>query len=276
MPSILLHVLVAALYAALSIHAWRTRWRGPVLDSPIRETPLAERFALASVLAIHAYTLRIDVFDGNVMRFGFAIALSAMLWLAFVFYWVESFYTRMQGLQVLGLPVAAVCVLLPVLVPEHHLLVNSESTAFRIHILVAMLAYSLFTLAALHALLMAAAEKRLHNGRLSPLLAGLPPLLTMEALLFRLIHVAFVLLTITLVSGILFSETLFGRALHFDHKTVFAIASWLIFAALLAGRHLRGWRGRHALRWTLAGFASLLLAYVGSRFVLEVVLGRVA
>jgi ABC-type uncharacterized transport system permease subunit len=140
----------------------------------------------------------------------------------------------------------------------------------------AMLAYSLFTLAALHAILMAVAEKRLHRGRLSPLLSGLPPLLTMEALLFRLIHIAFFLLSLTLASGILFSETLFGKPLSFDHKTIFAFLSWLIFAALLLGRHLRGWRGRQALRWTLAGFITLLLAYVGSRFVLEIILGRVA
>ena len=78
----------------------------------------------------------------------------------------------------------------------------------------------------------------------------------------------------TLVSGIAFSEEVFGKPLTFNHKTVFAILSWVIFAALLAGRHLRGWRGRIALRWTLAGFAALLLAYVGSRFVLEVILGR--
>jgi ABC-type uncharacterized transport system permease subunit len=77
-----------------------------------------------------------------------------------------------------------------------------------------------------------------------------------------------------LVSGVFFSETLFGKALTFNHKTIFAILSWLIFAALLTGRHFRGWRGRVALRWTLAGFAALLLAYVGSRFVLEVILGR--
>jgi ABC-type uncharacterized transport system permease subunit len=73
---------------------------------------------------------------------------------------------------------------------------------------------------------------------------------------------------------VFFSETLFGKALTFNHKTLFAFLSWVIFAALLTGRHLRGWRGRLALRWTLAGFATLLLAYVGSRFVLEVILGR--
>ena len=96
----------------------------------------------------------------------------------------------------------------------------------------------------------------------------------MEALLFRLIHVAFVLLTVTVASGALFSESLFGKAFAFNHKTVFALLSWLIFASLLLGRHLRGWRGRVALRWTIAGFITLMLAYVGSRFVLEVLLAR--
>ena len=276
MASILLHLLAALLYTGLAVHAWRGRWRGPALNSPRRGVVPVERLLLLATLLLHAVTLRIDIFDGSNLRFGFAIALSTMLWLAIVLYWIESFYARMEGLQVLALPVAAVCVLLPALVPEQHVLVNAGSAAFRIHIVVAMLAYSLFTLAALHALLMTAVEKRLHSGRLSPLLAGLPPLLTLEALLFRLIHVAFVLLTVTLISGVLFSEDLFGRALRFDHKTVFAITSWLIFAALLIGRHWRGWRGRLALNWTLAGFAALLLAYVGTRFVLEVLLGRAA
>jgi ABC-type uncharacterized transport system permease subunit len=96
----------------------------------------------------------------------------------------------------------------------------------------------------------------------------------MEALLFRLIAIAFVLLTMTLVSGFAFSETVFGKAFTFNHKTLFSIVSWLIFAALLVGRFVWGWRGRKALRWTMAGFFALLLAYVGSRFVLEVILGR--
>ena len=82
------------------------------------------------------------------------------------------------------------------------------------------------------------------------------------------------LLTLTLATGALFSEEVFGRALRFNHKTVFAILSWVIFGLLLAGRWRYGWRGRTALRWTLAGFVMLLLAYVGSRFVLEVILAR--
>ena len=106
------------------------------------------------------------------------------------------------------------------------------------------------------------------------LLSGLPPLLTMEALLFRLISIAFVLLTLTLASGVLFSESLFGQAFRVDHKTIFAFVSWFLFGGLLVGRHLWGWRGRLALRWTLAGFVALMLAYLGSRFVIEVVLHR--
>ena len=93
-------------------------------------------------------------------------------------------------------------------------------------------------------------------------------------MLFRMLLVGFILLTLALGSGLLFSDALFGKALSLDHKTIFAFASWGIFGTLLAGRHIRGWRGRKALHWTLAGFSTLLLAYVGSRFVAEVVLGR--
>ena len=229
-----------------------------------------------AALIAHGGALAQGIFPGQAMHFGFSIAFSLIMWLAIAIYWIESFYARMEGLQMLSLPIAAVAVLLPTLFPAQHLLAYVDSPQFRVHFLIAMLSYSLFTLAALHAIVMAVAEKRLHKGRLTPLLASLPPLLTMEALLFRLIHVAFVLLTLTLITGIGFSETLFGKALTFNHKTVFAIISWIIFAHLLAGRHFFGWRGRKALRWTLAGFVALLLAYVGSRFVLEVILGRTA
>ncbi|MBX9848463.1 MAG: cytochrome c biogenesis protein CcsA [Rhodocyclaceae bacterium] len=274
MPEILLHLLAAALYLSLGAHFWRTRWRGPTLNQPQGNLSAAERGWLLLAIGAHGLTVAEELFGTGHMRFGFAVAISLMLWLAISLYWIESFYARMEGLQMLGLPLAAVSVLLPTIFPSQHLLANASSPLFRAHFLVAMLAYSLFTLAALHALLMMATERSLHRGRLPRLLANLPPLMTMEALLFRLIHIAFALLTLTLLSGIFFSESLFGKALSFNHKTVFAILSWVIFGALLIGRHLRGWRGQLALRWTLVGFLTLLLAYVGSRFVLEVVLGR--
>jgi ABC-type uncharacterized transport system permease subunit len=126
----------------------------------------------------------------------------------------------------------------------------------------------------LHALLMALAERTLHRKPTLVRLPDFPPLIGMERLLFQMVGTGFVLLTLTLISGIVFSEQLFHQAFRFNHKTVFAIISWLIFAWLLIGRWKYGWRGRTAVRWTLSGFAVLLLAYVGSKFVLEVLLGR--
>jgi ABC-type uncharacterized transport system permease subunit len=123
-------------------------------------------------------------------------------------------------------------------------------------------------------LLMALVGRRLHAGNPPRFLQALPPLLTMETLLFRIIGAGFVLLTLTLGSGIIFSEELFGKPLQFTHKTTFGFLSWAIFGALLAGRAFYGWRGKSALRWTFAGFITLVLAYLGSRFVLEVILQR--
>jgi len=273
MPAILLHLLPAALYALLGLHFWHSRWHAPAL-APRRGLRPWERLLMLAALASHGFALHGVLFSPAGIRFGFSLALSLMMWLAMLFYWIESLSARLEGLQTLAMPVAAACVLLPAFFPGQHLLANAGSPLFRAHFIVAMLAYSLFTLAALHAVLMAVAEHSLHGARLTRAIAALPPLLTMETLLFRLIGVAFVLLTLTVGSGVLFSEALFGKAFRLDHKTVFAILSWLLFGSLLIGRHAWGWRGRKAQYWTLAGFIALMLAYVGSHFVAEVLLGR--
>jgi ABC-type uncharacterized transport system permease subunit len=275
MRSILLHLVPASLYAAVGILFWRTCVIGSGSQERQRECMSArERVLLLAAVVTHGAALHAAIFPGMDMRFGFGVALSLMVWLAVCFYWVETLYTRLEGLHAVVMPAGAIASLIPMFFPGEHVLANAASPAFRVHFVIAMLAYSLFTLAALHAMLMSVAGRQLHNARFSRLLAGLPPLLTMEALLFRLISIAFVLLTLTLVTGVLFSETLFGQALRVDHKTVFAFISWLLFGGLLVGRRLWGWRGRVALRWTLAGFVALMLAYVGSRFVIEVVLER--
>ena len=280
MPDIVIHVVASALYAALALHFWQTRWR----VQPERwRTPAAapglkawERAAILLPLALHGSLLYADVFSQSDIRFGFAYALSAMLWLTVLFYWLESLLYDLDAMLPPALALAALTVPLPALFPGRIGGAYAASFEFRLHLVLAMLAYSLFTIAILHAVLMAVAERRLHRkeGGAAGLLGALPPLLTLERLLFRLIAAAFVLLTLTLATGIAYSETLFGRAMRFDHKTVFAILSWLTFGVLLAGRWLYGWRGRTALRWTLTGFVLLILAYVGSRFVLEVILGR--
>ena len=278
MGSILLqgfvHTAASILYAGLAVHFWRTRWQAA---SRLPTTPPLhswERSAILVPFGLHTLLVTQALFGSTELRFGFGHALSVMLWLAVLLHWIESLFYRIEGMQAPVLAVAAICAPLPALFPGLPGSAYTATMEFRVHLALGMIAYGLFTIAALHALLMALLERRLHGGALSGPYAALPPLLTMEQLLFRIIGVGFIMLTLTLVTGAVFSETLFGRAMQFNHKTVFAVASWLIFGALLVGRHGYGWRGRNALRWTLAGFVTLLLAYVGSRFVLEVILRR--
>lgn len=311
MASILLHGLVVALYAGLAWHFWRTRWKSShALESVFHQrfsgSSLGfqwwERALLTVAVALHAVLLADAVLGGGQFRFGFAHALSMMALLALVFYGMESLIHRLEGMPALVLPPAAVSAALPALFGGAALTAQAQAPAFVAHVLIAMLAYAFFAIAAAHAVLTMVVERHLHlhrrrgDGREQgdlggPLMSGraggsavpaasavpmgMPPLLTMERLLFRMLAAGFVLLTLTLASGIVFSEEIFGRALRFDHKTVFGILAWLIFGGLLLGRAVYGWRGRTALNGTFAGFAALLLAYVGSRFVVEVVLGRV-
>ena len=279
MSDILLHrvPLIASclLYALLGWHFWRTRWRPLRAGGEMAATRPWERLAILLALALQGVALYDGLFGAGGMRFSFSFAASLMLWLAVLIYWLENFRSRMDGLQAMVMPLAAVGVILTSIFPNTHLIAHTASWAFRLHFLAGMLAYSLFTLAALHAVFMGIAERNLHRARLNQRFISLPPLLAMESMLFRMIGAGFLLLTLALGSGIVFSEDVFGRAAPFTHKTVFALLSWGIFAALLIGRRLRGWRGRIALRWTLAGFLALFLAYIGSRFISEVILGRI-
>ena len=278
MPDIVVHLIAAAVYVGLAWHFWNTRWRrrenaGLPLD---RKEGLQgwERVAILVPLAVHGGLLYSQIFHAEQLRFGFAHALSVMTFLAVALLWFESLFYRLDGMEPLVLPLAALAVPLPALFPGlASSSANANAAAFKLHLVLAMVAYSLFVIALLHAMVMTVAERQLHlkSGFAA---MNLPPLLTLEKLLFRVIGAAFVFLTLTLATGILFSETLFGRPLRADHKTVFAVLSWITFGVLLAGRLLYGWRGRTALRWTLTGFVLLVLAYVGSRFVLEVVLTR--
>ena len=279
MPDILLHLLphiiATLLYAGLGAHFWFTRWHES--GRSLKPLPMQnwERFAIALALVFQAVGVHVGLFGSGGLQFSFSFAASLMLWLAVLIYWLESFRSRMDGMQPMVLPLAALAAILPVFFPQTHVIAHADAWGFKLHFLTAMLAYSLFTLSALHALFMGFVEHKLHRKSFSSQQSSLPSILSMETLLFRMIGIAFLLLTLTLISGLFFSEQIFGKALVFDHKTLFAFASWGIFAALLFGRYRYGWRGRIALRWTLAGFLLLFLAYIGSRFVSEVLLGRI-
>jgi ABC-type uncharacterized transport system permease subunit len=225
-------------------------------------------------LVVHTLLLYESVFAREGIYFGVGNSISVIIWLTVLIYWLGGWFYRLQGLQAFIVGAAAVLVWAPVVMPSLRPLPHTDFPAFTAHLLISLLAYSLFTIVFLQALLMAVLEKRLHGGKLPAFLQSLPPLLTLERLLFKIITAGFILLTLALLSGMLFSEDLFGQPLTITHKIIFSIIAWCIFAALLIGRHIYGWRGRLALRWTLAGFGALLLAYVGSKFVLEVLLRR--
>jgi len=144
----------------------------------------------------------------------------------------------------------------------------------KLHVMFALIGYSVLSVAALLAILLALQERALRHRKFDGLVRALPPLTLTESLVFQLIAVGFVLLTFTLVSGILFVDNLFAQ--HLIHKTILSIAAWAVFGTLLYGRWRHGWRGRRAIRLTLVGMALLVLAFFGSRFVLELVLHRVA
>lgn len=255
----LIYILVAADY-----------WRGTKTSAS--GTSLRWHSGMIAVgLVLHGWLLYGSLFSAG-LNLGFSNALSAIFWLTVLIYWLTDLKHHLQSLQAFVLPPAAFFVLLQKLMPESHLLPYADQPIFMAHLVIAMLAYSLFTFAALHALLMAAAERSLHQKPALIRLPDFPPLMIMETLLFRVITIGFVLLTCTLISGILFSEQLFHQPMKFNHKNVFTILSWLIFGGLLLGRFIYGWRGRTAIRWTLSGFVLLFLAYVGSKFVLEILL----
>ncbi|MGH8765104.1 MAG: cytochrome C assembly family protein [Burkholderiales bacterium] len=283
MPDIVIHVVASALYAGLALHFWLTRWR--VQPERWRTTPAGdgaapgalglrawERAAILVPLALNCALLYADLFDARELRFGFAQALSTMLCLSIAICWIEGLLYNIEKLYSMALAVAALCVPLPAFF-SGRLAPDAFPLEFRLHLIAGMLAYSLFAVAMLHAVLISIVERQLHSnpGRVD---RGLPPLLSMEALVFRLTGAAFAVLTLTFVVGAMYSESIFGRAMRFDHKTVFVVLSWIIFGWLLFGRWRYGWRGRTAFRWTLAGFLMLMLAYPGSRFVFEVILGR--
>lgn len=261
-PDLLLSLCTSALYGGMAWRMFRSS------DAP----PLWQKILLPLVLLLHGALVYDSVLGHGDITLGFGNALSTILWLTALIYWLTSQRTPLVKIQAWVTALAAIAVLLPLIFPNAHAIPNSQALALRTHLTVSLLAYSLFAIAALHAALLTTLEKKLHRG--GPLGGGTPPLLTLEAVLFKTLTVGFVLLTLTLFSGVVFSEALFGKALQFNHKTVFAILSWLVFGGLLLGRHFRGWRGRMALYWTLTGFVLLLLAYVGTQFVLEVMLHR--
>lgn len=271
MSEFLPYFLVALVYSAVAIDFWRHA-RSPSVGAASRWHSVA----IASGLILHGWLLykSISIGDQGLIGLNFDLirALSLIFWLTVLIYWITDTKQTYSGLQTFVLPPAALMVLLHGSLLEFNVLPYTDHPLFLAHLIIALLAYSLFTFAALHALLMAAADRSLHKKTTLIKSACFPPLISMETLLFRVITIGFLLLTLTLSSGMLFSEQIFGQPVKINHKNIFGLLSWFIYAWLLFGRYRYGWRGRRAIRWTLGGFVLLLLAYTGSKFVFEFLL----
>ena len=280
---IVFHSLAALAYSCLALILWRALASG----QPVIQAGRLVRLGVLVALFLHGTALHQSILQDQHLQLSWSLALSAAVWLGMIVFWLESLIIRIDALQLLLLPAGAISCLLAALFPRAQLIAHAGDTSLRIHLLIALAAYGLITVAALQALLMSLLDRRLRFPRESSqtskglfsvagrLLDAQPPLLAQEQLLFRVIWIAFSALTLAVISGSLISLAATGKWLPFDHKTVFTLLSWITFGVLLIGRHIRGWRGRIALRYTLMGFAWIVLAYSGSRFVLEVILQRV-
>ena len=222
---------------------------------------------------LHAVTVWASLAtETGVPRFGFAPALSATAWLVLTFYTLERHWFPQLGARLILSGMGALTLLLALLFPGQPLHLQA-SPWLSLHLMFGIASYGLFAAAVVHAILMTRTERLI---RQAVEVQGTLPLLVLERLTFRFVYAGFALLTATLVMGLVFGEQLYGpgHAWRWDHKTVFALLSWLTFAALLWARFRLGWRGKKALRVLYIGASLLLLSYVGSRFVIEVLLGR--
>ncbi len=254
--SLILSVLAAAAYAWPAIRTTRITEQGA-------------RLWVALAWLMHGAVLAITLL-GDRPHFGFATAMSVTAWLVAAVYAVESQIFPQLPTRWTLCAVGAAAVLAAFFFPGGPMPVTA-SAWLAVHLAFGVACYGLFGIAVVHAWFMTRAEARIRHAQ-DPH-SGLP-LLTLERLTYRFVGAGFVLLSATLLAGALFSESLYGHAWRWDHKTVFSTLAWLTFAGLLVGRSFFGWRGKRAVHVLYLGSGFLLLAYVGSRFVTEIVLGR--
>jgi len=264
MPTAILSVLAAFLYLTSAV----------VLALPLlHRRPLPRAFGLG--IAMVAITLHATILvgkHGGGVDLHFFAALSLVGACIAALCLLVNVTRPVATLGVIVFPLAALLLLLDAFAAPATQPLPIE-WQIKLHVVFALIAYSVLSIAALLAILLWLQDRALRLRHFGGIVGLLPPLTLTESLVFQLIAVGFILLTLTLISGILFVDNLFAQ--HLIHKTVLSIAAWAVFGALLFGRWRYGWRGRRAVRLTLIGMALLLLAFFGSRFVLEVVLHRV-
>ena len=242
--------------------------QSPALENINKLILLAPGFL---ALAAHSFILYSTMINPMGINFGFYSSLSlisASITLLILF---SSLRHPIEILGIMVMPIATLMIIMDTLQSTSHIIVTDGSTGLLFHILSSIIAYSILGVAAAYAIMLSIQNSFLHRHQPGGFIRLLPPLKTMESLLFETIIIGFICLSISLASGFIFLEDIFAQ--HLVHKTALSIFAWIVFAILLFGHWFIGWRGRTAIRWTLGGFFSLMLAYFGSKFVLEVLLG---
>ncbi|HEY6528884.1 MAG TPA: cytochrome c biogenesis protein CcsA [Cellvibrionaceae bacterium] len=223
-------------------------------------------------LSLNAWAIFEQIHVQTGYQFGFFKVAPLFFWSANALIFLSSLKKPMHSLLLFTLPLSLAASLASLIVPNSSATPIALGPGLLTHVLLSLLAYSLMLAAVFQALILAYQNHKLRSKHPGGWLRLLPPLQTMEALLFELLWAGEIVLTLAIVSGGLFVENLLAQ--HLAQKTVFSLLAWATYALLLWGRHARGWRGAAAMRWTFAGFAFLLLAYFGSKFVLELILQR--
>lgn len=221
-------------------------------------------------IVLHLAALYQSMISPLGVNLGFYNALSLVSAFIVLFTLASVLRHPVEIMGIIVMPLAALVISLDSINTSIHWIAPGSSNALIFHVLSSLVAYSLLALAALHAIVLSVQNRFLHHHHPGGLIRLLPPLKTMESLLFDAIIIGFICLSFSLATGLIFLENMFAQKLA--HKTVLSIIAWFVFAILLGGRWIFGWRGRTAIRWTLTGFISLMLAYFGSKFVLEVLL----
>lgn len=224
-------------------------------------------------LLFHADLLYSSIIIDNGLALGFFNAVSLLSWMVALIVLLASFSKPLENLLLIFYPLAVISILLAWFIPGGRILTDTDSIGLKIHIIISVCAYSLLMIGAFQAITLAIQEKMIKAKRAAVVMNILPPLQIMENLLVQLIVAGFFLLSLSLASGMMFISDLFAQ--HLVHKTVLSISAWLIYGILLWGRWSVGWRGQKIIRWAIGGFIALLLAYIGSKFVLELILHRV-
>jgi len=252
--------------------AWRLFWRKDTQQHTLLLSKQSILLLSFVAVLLHTVVLYDSLFIPTGLSLGFFNAGSLIMWLVSLTLILGALTNPVENLGIFLFPLSGLALLLGIVFPVEHTLLSAQAMELKIHILMSIMAYALLSIAAVHAIVLSIQDRHLRNRRPGGFIRALPPLETMETLLFQMIGLGFFLHSLSLITGVIYLQDMFAQ--HIAHKTILSIVAWFVFATLLWGRWRFGWRGATAIRWTLVGFFVLLLAYMGSKWVLEVILAR--